>query len=248
MLHIVLWKWQAGKGVERTYTALHVNTLAREIKRHSAGMDVRVVCVTDEPANIVECETFPLWSDCDNLVNATKANLPSCYRRLKLYDPETQTAMGIRAGDRVLGLDLDVLITGNLRGVLETPGLYVGWKLAGNEHDEVYNGSFQMFTAGTLEDVWYDFDPETSPREALRAGFRGSDQAWLSWKLIKREGCTHIDYPVLASYPLHNRRLSAFSAKHRIVFFHGSRKPWDKLAQNESSWILRYWRPELCTT
>jgi hypothetical protein len=223
---------------------VHVNTLARALIKHTPGMDVRIVCVTDDPAGITECETHPLWSDCSDLVNATKDNLPSCYRRLKLYDRATQRAMGIKAGDRILGLDLDVLVTGDLRGVLATPGLFVGWKLAGTHHTEVYNGSFQMFTAGTLDDVWYDFDPITSPRAALHAMYLGSDQAWLSWKLVNREGCTNIDYPVLASYPLHCQRLGRFSASHRLVFFHGKRKPWDPLAINESSWITRYWRPE----
>lgn len=242
--HIVLWKWKGAKEVARSYSADHVNGIVENIKRFTTDLPVRVICVTDDAGGISECETHPLWSDCADLVNAAGARLPSCYRRLKLYDPETQRDMGIENGDRILGLDLDVLVTNHLRDVLNKEGLFVGWKLAGTEHDEVYNGSFQMFTAGTLEDVWYDFDPDSSPQAARRAGFYGSDQSWLSWKLIKREGCTNIDYPFLASYPLHILRLSNFSVKHRIVFFHGSRKPWDPASINESPWIRRYWRPE----
>jgi hypothetical protein len=68
--------------------------------------------------------------------------------------------MGIGLADRILGLDLDTLVTGNLTEVLTKNGVYVGWKLAGTSHPEVYNGSFQMFTAGALRDVWEDFDPD----------------------------------------------------------------------------------------
>lgn len=241
--HVVLWKWQGAQDVSRQYNYEHVNHMARAIRENTPGMDVRVICVTDDGKGIRDAEVFPLWEDCGELKNATKATLPSCYRRLKLYDQRTQREMGIPRGQRVVGLDLDTLVTGNLTHVLNTRGLFVGWKLAGTHHPHVYNGSFQMFTAGTLTDIWDEFDPEKSPREALQAGYLGSDQSWLSWKLIDREGCMDIPYPVFASYPLHCRRLGHFSAKHRLVFFHGKNKPWFPETRRDSAWINRYWRP-----
>lgn len=239
-VHVVLWKWNPAEGVLRSYDSSHVNHLARAIVKHADGVDVRVICVTDDPEGI-ECETFPLWPDCDRLRNASGPHLPSCYRRLKLYDRQTQREMDIPLADRIVGLDLDTLITGSLRQVLSRPGIYVGWKLAGLVHPEVYNGSFQMFTAGSLVDIWEDFDPIRSPVQANAAGWRGSDQSWLSMKLIGREGCTNIDYPTFASYPLHVRKLGAFSGKTRLVFFHGRKKPWSPEARAEASWISRYW-------
>lgn len=246
MVHVVLWKWEPAFGVRRSYSAYHVNQLALAVKMHTEGMDVpvRVICVTDDPTGITECPTYPLWSDCSKIANATKQHLPSCYRRLKLYDRQTQRDLDISLGDRIVGLDLDVLITGNLREVLMKRGIYVGWKLVGPVHNEVYNGSFQMFTAGSLTEIWSEFDPKRSPYEASAAGWRGSDQSWLSMKLIGREGCTSIDYPTFASHPLHIKRLGAFSARTRIVFFHGNMKPWSPEAVVESKWIRRYWRPE----
>jgi hypothetical protein len=241
--HVVLWKWESPTNVARQYNAQHVNALARAIRTHTPGLDVRIVCVTDNEKGIVDAETFPLWEDCGTLKNATKDTLPSCYRRLKLYDRRTQKEMGIPRGQRVVSIDLDTLVTGNLTEVLNKSGLFVGWKLAGTHHPHVYNGSFQMFTAGTLEDVWTDFDPDRSPREALSKGFLGSDQSWLSMKLIDREGCTDIPYPAFASYPLHCRRLGQFSVRHRLVFFHGKNKPWFPETRRDSAWIDRYWRP-----
>jgi hypothetical protein len=239
--HVVLWKWSAGPIVNRSYTAHHVNVAARSVARYCGNVNTRIGCVTDDPEGI-ECETYPLWSDCDTLTNRTRVELPSCYRRLKLYDPETQRRMDIAPGDRVLSLDLDTVVAGDLAPILRWEGVFVGWALQGVGHPLVYNGSFQLFTAGELADIWYDFDPDSSPDAAREAGFLGSDQAWLSMKLVGREGVRDIPYPLLASYPLHVRRLAVFSARTRLVFFHGSRKPWDIAAQNESPWIKRYWR------
>jgi hypothetical protein len=241
--HIVLWKWDGGFEGDRRYTYQHVNAMVAMIKENTKTMPhpVRIVCVTDDPGGITQdCDTHPLWNDCDGLVNAAGKNLPSCYRRLKLYDPETQRAMDIEPGDRILSLDLDTVICGDLRQILETPGQFVGWKMAGTYQPEVFNGSFQMFTAGDLAEIWTEFDPLKSPQAARQAGFLGSDQSWLSWRLIKSG--QNIEYPVLASYPLHCRRMSLFSARTRLVFFHGRLKPWSVEAQADSPWIRRYWK------
>lgn len=243
--HIVLWKWESVISFgDRRYTYQHVNVMHEMLLRHTASMvraPVRVVCVTDDPGGI-ECDTFPLWRDGGNLLNATKSSLPSCYRRLKLYDAATQRDMGIEPGDRVVSLDLDSVVCGDLRHILEKEGVFVGWKLAGKFHEEVYNGSFQMFTAGTLQHIWSEFDPQTSPLQAHHAGFLGSDQSWLSMHLVGKEGSTDIAFPEFASYPLHLRVSRTFTGKHRLVFFHGRQKPWSTDALHESPWIQRHWR------
>jgi len=228
---------------DRAYNYKHVNAMNDMILRNIAGVrtPVRVICVTDEVGGI-ECDTFPLWRDGSHLVNATKPTLPSCYRRLRLYDGETQRSMDIDPGDRIVSLDLDTVICGSIRQILQTEGRFVGWMLAGTYHPLVYNGSFQMFTAGDLQEIWSEFDPETSPMAAQHAGYLGSDQSWLSWKLIGKEGSVGIDFPVFASYPLHCRAMHSFSAQHRLVFFHGKKKPWSPAANAESKWIQRYWR------
>jgi hypothetical protein len=198
--------------------------------------------VTDNHAGIVECQTADLWQDVGDIPNATGKHLPSCYRRLKLYDYETQRNLGIDKGDRIMGLDLDTLITGDLREVVDTPGLYVGWHLKNKHQRWVFNGSLQIFTAGTLQDIWSDFDPKKSPREAFLAGFYGSDQSWLSYKLVERPGAVGLKYPLVSSYPLQNRLIGELKAATKIIFFHGSLKPWSPQARLSSRWIDRYWR------
>jgi len=242
LLHVVLWKWVQPNARE-VYRAEHVNVMTAMLHRNLAGLRYRIVCVTDEPRG-VECETFPLWSDHDDLANATKHHLPSCYRRLKLYDPPTQTAMGMKAGERIMSIDLDALITGQLRPLIEAAKSYrfMGWALPGQHHPKVFNGSLQMFTAGDLSEIWTDFNAEVSPRQAFRAGWLGSDQSWLSMNLVHRENCDGFGYPAVVSYPRHIRKLAVLDKNSRIIFFHGSRKPWHRESLMESPWIRRYWR------
>lgn len=239
MLQVVLWKWA---GVNRSYLPEHVNVMCLMLRRNLVNVPHRIICVTDSAEGITECETAPLWRDADHLPNATAKHLPSCYRRLKLYDRATQKDIGIDKGDRIMGIDLDSLITNDLRPLIKTEGEFVGWHLMNKHQRFVFNGSLQMFTAGALQHIWSEFDPATSPKEALDAGFYGSDQAWLSYKLVERPGSVGLTYPIVSSYPLQNRIMGELKSATRIIFFHGAQKPWDPQARLNSRWIDRYWR------
>lgn len=241
MLQIVLWKWEQ-HGTARAYEADHVNVMCSMLRRNLKHMPHRIVCVTDKTAGITECETAPLWPDHDDLPNASGFHLPSCYRRLKLYDKTTQESIGIEKGDRIVSLDLDALICDDIRALMKTEGEYVGWELKGVNQQRVFNGSLQMFDAGTLQEIWSDFDPRTSPSLAGQAGYRGSDQAWLSYKLAQRPGSVGLVWPEVSSYPLQNRMQGILRRDNKIIFFHGSVKPWDIKARTATPWVERYWR------
>lgn len=239
--HIVLWKWYQKNAME-CYRPEHVNAMVEMLKPNLKGLRWRIICITDDANKIDRCETFPLWRDCGELSNATKASLPSCYRRLKLYDPETQAKLGIKEGERIISLDLDSVICNSLVPTLSRPDRFVGWGLPGTYHPKVFNGSFQMFTAGDLAEIWKEFDPATSPAEAFAAKYLGSDQSWISYRLVNKPGCIGVEYPEFASYPNHVRKLAHFRSDTAIVFFHGRRKPWHHVSMQESPWINRYWR------
>lgn len=241
MLHVVLWKWWQ-PGTNRSYTSEHVNMMSEMLHANLKGVRYRVICVTDDDTNILECETFPLWNDHDDLANASGRQLPSCYRRLKLYDPATQREMGIREGDRIMSLDIDAVVCGSLVDIARTEGRFVGWQVQGQHHPRVFNGSFQMFTAGDLAHIWDTFDPAKSPRLANRAMYTGSDQAWLSYNLVGKEGSVGLSYPLVASYPNNVQRTGTHKAETRLLFFNGSLKPWSPEAIRRTPWITGYWR------
>lgn len=238
--NIVLWKWRQVNQREE-YTAEHVNVMVSMLSRNLPNVRYRVICVTDDQSGLA-CESYPLWEDHDNLPNASRRHLPSCYRRLKLYDPATQRDMGVKAGDRIVSLDLDTLVCGSLYEVLNTKGTFVGWGLKGIQHPQVFNGSFQMFTAGELSHIWSGFKGAESAKEANHAGYMGSDQAWLSHNLIGKPGSIALGYPLIASYPLNVRLLRKHDYRTRLIFYHGTVKPWHPQAFKETKLSDRYWR------
>ena len=187
-----------------TYTAEHVNRLARQLP-------IPLVCITDDPTGI-ECEAMPLWSDLADLPGP----IVSCWRRLKLFDPEAQATL---PGDRWLVLDLDVTITGDLGPILAREEPFVGWR--DPNHPQLC-GSAWLLSRGHRPDVWADFDPAASPAMLRAKGLRGSDQAWLSHKL---KGCATFGREVV-SYKKHCRH--GLPAAAHIVCFHGQPKPWAK--------------------
>lgn len=238
--HIVLWKWRQVNQREE-YTAEHVNTMVSMLSRHCPNLRYRIICITDDTSGVA-CESYQLWGDYDDLPNASRKHLPSCYRRLKLYDPATQRSLGIKPGDRIVSLDLDALICQSITPVLETRGTFVGWGLKGVQHPQVFNGSLQMFTAGELTHIWSEFKGADSARAANHAGFMGSDQAWLSYNLVGKPGSVALGYPYIASYPLNVRLLRKHDYRTRIIFYHGTVKPWHPQAFQETKLSHRYWR------
>lgn len=248
MLHFVLWKWQQ-HAFRVTYTAEHVNIVSRQLMQNTLGMATRVICVTDKPEGINPLvTTYPLWADHDGLTNATGKHLPSCYRRLKLFDAKTQRSLGIAVGDWIVSIDLDTIIVRPLTGVLEkimsSERIFAGWGVRGTYHQLVFNGSFWMFRAHDerLQFMWDTFDPATSPRLCLQRGFLGSDQAWLSMNLAKRDDVYPVRFPEFASYPREVRRLRTLDGRTVVVFFHGSRKPWHPHELRDQPWITKHWR------
>lgn len=235
MLTVVTFKWNAE--YRHRYTALHANVLEAMVRRHCRE-DLRFITVTDDPEGI-SGETHPLWTDCSNLKNACGDWLPSCYRRLKLFDPATQAGMGIQRGSRIVSLDLDTVIMDDVTSLWQREERFVGWALPGTHHARVFNGSMWLLRAGECADVWRDFDPDRSPAEAKAAGYLGSDQAWMSFRLQGEAGWGEADGVISFPRALQER----FTPPHgsRIVMFHGRTKPWDCVDRAEPAWVAEHW-------
>lgn len=235
-LTIVCWKWEQ-PGYRVKFTADHVNTFGRMIKRHYKK-PCQLVCITDDATGIKEMETFPIWDDHTKVPNPSGKHLPSCYRRLKIFDPAITEQLG---ATRILSMDLDVVLTGDVSLIFNRPDPFVGWKVPGVFVPEVYNGSMFMFTPGLYSWIWETFDPIKSPALSKQAGYQGSDQAWLSYCLKAREpGWGKHDG--VYSYPRDVRTVMGLPSQARIVIFHGSRKPWDVRYSRDQVWIRKHYK------
>lgn len=240
MHHVILWKWTQ-PGFREAYSSHHVNKLA-EALAVNLNMPHRIICITDDANGITACPTHELWGNLSDVPNRSGKHLPSCYRRLRLFDPAIQSALGIAKGDRIVSLDLDTLVTGKLSEIFGRKDRWVGWAVRGHFHPRVFNGSLWMFTAGDLEHMWTEFDPKTSPDICQKAGFFGSDQSWLSYKLANKPDTFGWSWPHVVSYPREVRVQRTLDQRTRIIFFHGARKPWHLEVQRESPWVHRYYK------
>lgn len=232
---VVCWKWASPLGYRSTFGPETVNTLRRMVARHYP-VPHRFVCVTDDPKGLdPEVEVVPLWSDLCDVPSPHGARQPSCYRRLKAFAPEASDYFG----PRFVSVDLDTVITGDLRPVWDRPEDFVIW--GETDRRSWYNGSLWMMTAGARRQVWEKFNPRKSPQQAKAAGKFGSDQGWISYCLGPGEATWTRDDGVY-SFRVHlGTGAINLPENARLVMFHGHEDPWGQRAQ-QLPWVREHYR------
>lgn len=131
-------------------------------------IDHELVCVTDDPGGIdPRVRIVPLPE--------RHATTPRCRRRMRIFDRAFAEALG----PRILSIDLDVVIVGDLTPIVARREPLVGWRV---RHAGVYSGSFLLMDAGVLDGLWraFDRDPVGFPAR-VQATSVPSDQAMLNW-------------------------------------------------------------------
>jgi len=234
MLTMVTWLWTAAPGYRSKFTTAHVNRLRQMIARHYPSPH-RFCCVTDQTKGLdADVTVIPPWNDFIALPSPSGGRNPSCYRRLRAFAPD----IGVTFGERFASFDLDVVIVGDLRPVLDRSEDFVIW---GDTNPRTfYNGSLLLLTAGARPQVWTTFDPKRSPALARAAGHFGSDQGWISYCLGPKETkWTQADGVYsFQQHILPNGGKVPTNAK--IVVFHGHVDPWMPRAQ-ALPWVQQHW-------
>lgn len=234
-LTFVSWRWKSPVGYRSVFTPDTVYALREMVRRHYPHPH-RFVCVTDEPKEIPGIDAIPMWEFGAAIPSPFGRHNPSCYRRLRVFAPEA----GQLFGERLVSIDLDTVIVGDLTPLFDRPDDFVIWGESDFPRTTWYNGSLWMLRTGTRTRVWTEFDEETSPAKAARAGARGSDQGWISYILGSHEATwgrkdgvysfrKHI-FPVGGALP----------ADARVVCFHGNVDPWSYRAQH-FAWIREHY-------
>jgi hypothetical protein len=196
------------------------------------------VCVTDDPSGLegTDVRVVSLWSEHAGLANPHGGLNPSCYRRLKAFAPEMADILG----RRFVSIDLDCVITGDITPLFDRDDDFVIW---GDQLKHTpYNGSMWMMTAGARSFVWKDFDPIESPKTAHKAGYYGSDQAWMSFRLGPHQAKWTRKDGVYAFRTDIRRNGGRLPADARIVFFQGNVDPWTPAAKKLCPWIEEHYR------
>ena len=242
-----LWSGNTMPNTTVSYVADHVNRLYSAFQRNLT-LPHRFICVTDMPAGIrSEVEIVPLWPDL--------RDLGRCYRRLKFFDPAMRDVLG----PRMVSVDLDTVVTGNLDHLFDRPEPFVIW---GDRHvtdiarRTAYCGSLFMLEIGYRPEIFHAFDPDVALTLRKTHGLIGSDQAWLSHKIEgaptwgRKDGVYSFRFDVKCNFGQRmgfgrkkiQPRSGALPKNARIVFFHGPDDPSMTHLHPQHKWIHEHWR------
>lgn len=242
-LEVVCWKWKPPTGYRSQFDGEAVNVLRAMVARN-LRLPHRFSCITDDARGIdSDIRVLPLPDTFARVPNPSNPRNPSCYRRLQMFSAEARELIG----ERIVSMDLDVVITGDLTPLFDREEDFVIWggqsvNLVGGPVYSWFNGSLMMLRAGTRTKVWDTFDPATSPRKAHLAGCRGSDQGWIAYCLGKQEAVWGVGDGVY-SYRNHVRPNGGkLPANARFVAFHGQHDPWQREIQRAHPWVAAHYR------
>ncbi len=235
---IVCFQWRNGY---REYKPEYVNILERMVSRN-LSIPYRFICISDETEGFSDnVEVMPLPGKAREIADIKTIEgpkYPSCHRRLWLFSKEAQSI-----ADRIMLLDIDMVVVGDMAPLFEYQDDFIGWRPRGNWGQKCrIGGAIWLLRAGTHSWVWDDFvrDPKAAIKAARSAGYRGSDQAWVSYCLA--ENCKVFPRE-LGLYQSQDKikKMDAPPEDTIMVQFNGDEKPWSNEMQ-KVEWVKKHWR------
>lgn len=240
MISIVCYLWR-GEDPRRLYLPEHVNTLGRAIARVFPHPH-RFICVADESTGLaghVEwVRTPPEALRLGDIRTIEGARFPSCYRRLWGFSRRARELLG----ERIMVIDIDLVPIRDFSHLLARTEPFVGWRpLATWGQPDRIGGGIYLMDGGAHPEVYEQFmdDPRAAQQAARAAGYRGSDQAWLSYCLAHKR-----QVPVwpnnVGIYSIRDMKDGRLPlpADACLVQFNGPTKPW----QSSLPWAVEHWR------
>lgn len=193
------------------YELRHVLALRSMVERH-LSIEFDFVCLTDH-----EDATEALRSEgiCPVLV---APNVPGWWQKIKLFDPSMWGGT-----ERILYLDLDVVIVGDLRKFFAAAHHTVAIANFGvNFQHSKYNSSVMLFDpTGPSQEILRKFR-EVGPENVMKA--LHGDQCWI-WRVMRDN---------IQTWPASWVQSYKYETRHRgpapdtsVVVYHGDPKPWD---------------------
>lgn len=234
---ILFWMWNDVNLSNRPFTAANVNTVCRAIRRHSS-IDFRFVCIADSLVGFddyIEAVPTPKAAlDAGRHRSPEGGRFPSCYRRLWGFSEDAAKMLG----ERVFAVDIDHVPTADYAPIVSRAEEFVGWRPYRDWGAKLrFGGGSYLMTPGTRAHVWADFKGAPSIQRARAAGFRGSDQAWISYCLAHREPYFTKDAGIYSIRDMSGKE-SRLPADARLVHFNGPVKPW----QSTLPWVREHFQ------
>lgn len=184
--------------------------------------------------NLKQEHHFHVWYP--ELEDEALTHIPGCFVRLRTFSPEWQAAQGIKEGEYIVVLDLDLVVTGGLDEVFNIPGPFRILQGVHTANPCPYNGSVWMLRAGYAPDVWNDFS--VAAAEGVPFYQFPEDQAWMAAK-IPDAAAFGPQNGVYAFWKPGWPPGTSLPKNARIVAFPGARDP-QQFAHLE--WVKAHWR------
>lgn len=165
MLTVVSWLWGD------KYGESDVAKLRRGLKTH-LQQEHRFVLISDRGPSYADHLAIPLH---DYPLLRTKG----CFARLRLFDPGFQK--WFKSTDRIVCIDLDVVVTGPLDPLFNRAENFVILHGANAVNPCPVNGSLWMLRPGYRPDVWSDFSLEAAQKVPFFEF--PDDQGWMHHKI-----------------------------------------------------------------
>lgn len=243
MLTVCVFLWQK-EGYRSTFSPDLVNVHYAMFARNYSK-PFRYVCVTNFKDGFrPEIILHPMWDDWAEVPSPHSQQSPACYRRLKLFHPETARSVCGPDSNRLLWSDLDMVILRDVTPLFDRPEPLV--LLATGSARAPYNGSLVLMEAGCRPELWDEFTPAEGVKAKV-AGFFGSDQGYLSWKLRDETVPCWKYRDADGIYQRRNLKPTALLPPEdaRLILFMGKPDPWEPAAQRRWPWLKYYYAEEL---
>ena len=228
---IVTYWWNDPTRRNRGYTFEPEHILIwKSMVERNVTVPHRIVCVTDEKINGIE--TVPMdW----------RKHIPgTVYARLMQHNRDWCLA---NLGERVLSLDVDIVITGNIDHILSKEEDFVIWRNPNfpKPNRAFYQSSVQLFSAGARQELWDDFDPVETPKW-VNWRFGGREQAWISERLDWDEAYFSERDGIYGAGRLSGAGVYTDLPDNAcIVSFPGARAPWQSEVQEKHRWVKEHY-------
>jgi hypothetical protein len=230
-LTVITWFW--GNKYSRDYVTKLAAGLRRNLKQ-----PFRFALVADNKMSVSNVDE--VWSIDDPIL----LRGPGCFARLRMFDPLWQKHHDIE--DRLVSIDLDTVITGQIDHLFDRPESFVIIRGGNAANPCPFNGAMQMLRPGAHSEVWKTFSLEASQKVPYLT--YPDDQAWLAHKLPNaagwQVGAEHGVYvfrkPGWPGYIDINTaiREDALPEDARLVTFSGRRSPE---SFSHLSWVKENW-------
>lgn len=237
MLTVACYLWSDETHSGHQYDVEDVLRLKASVAEN-LSIPYEFVCITDDPGQL----------EGTGIRARALAMLPNCGRmfaspKLMTFHPDAASLIG----GRILAIDLDVVITGNIDAIASRDEPLVLWRnpsrqpWAAPSRRALYNSSLVLVKAGARGDIW----ERAAAGEARQ--FHG-DQDWVSALLgpdcpywDENDGVYRLGRPDTPGSGVGE----TLPENARIVFFPGDEgKPWLRSVRARAPWLETYW-PEV---